>query len=262
MISPAILGLAAIGGMIALIISAIKQDIKLGFISLLLILTSLGVLIHQAGGDVKWFFILMLPMLVLRTIRMFLLISLDRDKRNIKRGINVILVLLLCTSIAEAQVIEHDIVPENLFTHEMYTPNGYSADSNSVRLCEMVDDLFYNHLGHPFSKSYIGSRILPYNYEVREKERYRLISYRLINGYEVRFILYHDQPNTIAQIFIIPDDDDYQLFKLRLISVIRNHSILHLTETDNPNYLSAEVDAYTLLYLDKNTGVLVLNYAQ
>ena len=262
MIDLIILSLAAIGGLIGLIIAAIKEDIKLGFISLLLILTSLGVLIHQAGGDIKWFFILAVPMLIIRTIRMFLLISLDRDKRNIRKGINIILVLLLCTSIAEAQVIEHNIVPENLFTHEMYTPNGYSTDSNSVRLCEMIDDLFYNHLGHPFSKSYIGSRILPYDYEVHEKEKYRLISYRLINGYEVRFIIYHDQPNTIAQIFVIPDDDDYQLFKLRLISIIRNHSILHLAQTDNLNYLSAEVDAYTILYLDKNTGVIVLNYVQ
>ena len=135
MIDLMILSLATIGGLIGLIIAAIKEDIKLGFISLLLILTSLGVLIHQAGGDIKWFFILAVPMLILRTIRMFLLISLDRDKRNIRKGINIILVLLLCTSIAEAQVIEHNIVPENLFTHEMYTPNGYSADSNSVKLC-------------------------------------------------------------------------------------------------------------------------------
>lgn len=258
----AILGIAVISGMVALIVGAAKQDIKLSFISLVLILTSLGVLVHKAGGSVKWFLILLVPMAILRAIRMFSLISIDRDQRKTKKGVNIILLLLLCTSIAEAQVIEHNIVPENLFTHEMYTPNGYSADSNSVRLCEMIDDLFYNHLGHPFSKSYIGSRILPYGYEVHEKEKYRLISYRLINGYEVRFIIYHDQPNTIAQIFVIPDDDDYQLFKLRLISIIRNHSILHLAQTDNPNYLSAEVDAYTILYLDKNTGVIVLNYVQ
>lgn len=260
MIDLMILSLAAIGGLIGLIIAAIKEDIKLGFISLLLILTSLGVLVHKAGGSIKWFLILLVPMVILRAIRMFYLISLDKEKT--KKGVNIILLLLLCTSIAEAQVIEHDIVPENIFTHEMYTANGYSSDSNSVRLCEMIDDLFYNHLGHPFSKSYIGSRILPYDYKVHEKERYRLISYRLINGYEVRFILYHDQPNTIARIFVIPDDDDYQLFKQVLISVIKNHSILHLVETSDPNYLSAEVDAYTVLYLEKNTGIIMLNYVQ
>lgn len=38
----AILGIAAISGMVALIVGAIKQDIKLSFISLVLILTSLG----------------------------------------------------------------------------------------------------------------------------------------------------------------------------------------------------------------------------